>query len=74
VNHQVAAIGNGQALDLVEAAECERGRYQAGDNVPRWRSRRSRHPCYLLAQALLIRPETAVKKRRTWLRRSADDR
>lgn len=38
----MAAIGDGQALDLVEAAERERGRFQAGDDVPRWRNRESR--------------------------------
>jgi hypothetical protein len=34
VIHQVAAIGDCQVLDLVEAAECERGRYQAGEPPP----------------------------------------
>jgi hypothetical protein len=38
VNHQVAAIGDGQALDLIEGAECERGRNAALLVRPRYRA------------------------------------
>jgi hypothetical protein len=67
----VATIGGGQVLDLVEVAECERGRYQAGDNVALWRSCESRrraagaivNPCRSVAcdQAATVSSRSAKK-------------